>query len=567
MAEKRTRMREQRFWVGAILVLVSGNSAWAESVDAYDSYGVVIEDDAASAVDDYGYDIVIDGESSSDPLSSMRGMAREGRNQKAWYDDWSQYVFGTSGSSYQQGSGYRRESASVLLGFEVPFSDGRVYMSGYHSYSGVEFERTLLGPITLNLAEENVHIPPQRARFSDVDTDFADAFVQYDISGVVFVVGRRRVIWGQFDLISPLNLVLPLTTQQPLPVSDKINFVVPQDGVSVGFFLGERWNIEAHYFHRIRVDPLLSLAAGSSSDVVYAPLEGNEEITVLSLRPAKEDDIESHHQYAVRVLYYGERGTFGLTYYDGRIGFEYGGGGQIQVDTIGDDVIYNVERSIDLPRVQQVAFEAAVPMGVWIWKMEAVYQKTSVHFPAFSYSSRDTILNVFWGEQLPLYIEYLEEALQHNGGRLYVEARQMYLGIGVDARLSSFDVNCVISFSLTDLGSSGTRLLRLSNRALGLEQDRFDVVPIIHLGYRFGDEDRYQVGVTGGLVGLAEGVAAYFSATIGDNWTVTVGIDSLKYLSDGFLNESQGVDTFHYGIFRRSTDREYGARTSLVYRF
>ena len=551
------------FWMGATLlgVVISSNWAWAESADALDAYDVVIEDEGTAEAGAYGYDLVIEDDGQPSALSSMRGMAES----KAWYDGWRQHVFGTSGGSYQQGSGYRRESASLLAGFELPFKDGRIYVSGYHAYSGVEFEQTLLGPVAVNLRENNISIPRTRLRFSDVDSDLADAFVQYDVAGVVFVVGRRRVIWGQFDLVSPLNLILPLTTQQPLPGSDKINFVVPQDGVSVGFFLGERWNIEAHYFYRTRVDPLLSLAARSASDVTYELV--NERFEILSRRSASVEDIESHHQYAFRVLYYGEVGTFGLTYYDGRIGFEYGGGGHIQVDSMGDDVVYNVKRSVDLPRVHQVALEAAVPVGRWIWKAEAVYQKTTLNFPAFSYSSRDGLLALFWGDELPVYVEYLEEALQHNGGRLYVEARQMYLGVGVDARLRNIDLNCIVSFSLTQLDDGGSRLLRLSNRSLGLERDRFDVVPIVHLGYRFGDEDRYQVGVAGGLVGLAEGAAAYFSARIGDNWTVTVGADSLKYLSDEFLNESRDIGLFQGSLFRRADEREYGVRTSIVYRF
>ena len=83
-------------------------------------YGVVIEE-GTGGIGDYG--VLIEDET-------------DNRDEGI---DYSRYVFGTTGGSFSYGSGSRREDASLLLGFEIPFDagKGRVYVSGYHYYGAL----------------------------------------------------------------------------------------------------------------------------------------------------------------------------------------------------------------------------------------------------------------------------------------------------------------------------------------------------------------------------------------------------------------------------------------------
>ena len=407
-----------------------------------------------------------------------------------------------------------------------------------------------------------------RVDFNDVETDLSDAFVQYEIfPNGVLILGRRRVIWGQFDLVSPLNLVLPLSTRHVIAGSDKINYAIPQDGASLDFYLGERLRVNLHYFYRTRIDPLLHKAVETSSDLIYDIADNG--FSILSARSASSGDVESHHQYALRLLYYGDWGTVGFTYYDGRIGFNYNGQGNVERVQHDELTFYNVDRNIDLPQVQQWAVEASVPLSHWIVKAEALYQETSLSFPAFSYSSDNPFLPVLWGEErLRLYVNYLDEILRNNGGRLAVDIRQFYIGVGVDARLPNWDINCILAFSFITLGDEGRRLLRYAHDVFDSDKGRLDVFPIVHIGYRFGEDDRYHVGVAGGMVGLATGAMAYMQVRLGDNWFFSVNGQSLRYVLDDFISDvSSQSQALVGGYYQRSEERDYSGQLSFVYRF
>ena len=505
------------------------------------------------------YGIVIEDESSLDMESMMSFQ---------WLEDVARRHFGTLGGHYHLGEGYYRRNASLYTGFDVPFAKGgRLYVAGYVRDSSIGFTQEVLPTLASTIELIDPDILQRSLRFSAFDQGVADAFIEYAVTDdIVITIGRKRVLWGQFDLFSPLNILLPLNSERPSSDVEKINVVLPQDQVALTYYVDEHMHVEAYYFYRTQIDPILTRAIGASQDLIYELHDEN--FSVLDLHPSKHRDIERHNNYALRLLYYGEGGIWGLTYREGHRAY-YGVQGRIEVvpPIREGEVTYNVLRDIDLPKVRQWALEAAIPFGAWIVKMESVYQKSAIDLYGASYASRDDILPFLWGEALPTLRDYLTEVVEDNGGRLFFDVERVSLAMGVDARLSSFDINLMVSMTYTHYDDKENRLRRLSNRLSIKGLNRFDIVPGVHVSYRFGDEDKYRVGVGWGHIGHAFGIFSYTRWRFRDNIELSLSFESLQYATDSLLSKIHDGTPFRQGIYIERQARNYGGHMGLTYHF
>ena len=136
--------------------------------------------------------------------------------------------FGTAGSVFVNSSSARASYQSLELGYDTLFAQerGRFYFSGVGTNTGLELDLELteearrenedsIAKVIRDNRErgpDDQKVPEERSAqqvIRELDEDnFAvkDAFVQYNFSdNLQFTTGRRRVAWGQFDLISPVN--------------------------------------------------------------------------------------------------------------------------------------------------------------------------------------------------------------------------------------------------------------------------------------------------------------------------------------------------------------------------
>ena len=196
--------------------------------------------------------------------------------------------------------------------------------------------------------------------------DLRDAFLQYElIDDFVVYVGRRRQVWGQFDLFSPVGILLPVRFQNSAIDYKKTNYVVPQDNASISWFLGERLELQGHFFLSTQIDPLLKEVIEMDSGL----------------------DVEDHKQYAGRLVYRPDWGTVGLTFYKGRSGlFQYDNASLNDPGSLDG-------RSADLPPLTAYAFEMAIPSGRWVWKTEIVYRQSKGDLPSYGGIGSDVTFN------------------------------------------------------------------------------------------------------------------------------------------------------------------------------
>ena len=539
-----------------------------------------LEVGGGGSVDDY--DVIIGGE------PAPRGTRDKPRRRQDDDRDVLDYTFGVVGGNYTFGT-VPRAFVGAELGFDVPFElnnrSGRFYFSGETSRYSADLTLKRDGaraPGDDSCSEDDADGEDEEGRpffcapdkfdvdFDDNNVDISDAFLQYSVlDSLVVSVGRRRIVWGQFDLFSPVGILLPVRAQSLSVDFKKTNFIMPQDNVTLTWFLGERIELRGYFFLTTQLDPLLE-----------------ELIEERGVR-----DPEDHRQYAVRGLYRPDWGTVGFTFYRGRQGVFF----YENASVTGDDEIVSVP--ITIP-ITAYAAELAVPSGRWVWKAEFVYEETKSDLPIpantiirgnpdamdrFSRGSGESdclsaagmsndrhLTNMTERTSFRMQRQYLCSIIYRNSGSFSIDARAIFAGIGVDVRLDRWLLNLGAYF--VDLRDSEQKALRQQgNNSVGKEEEGPDgddtfVFPTLGIVRFFGVDDRYNVGFTGGFLSGAIGLALYTTARIGDNLTFYAGGDVISVLSDQYLEELEG-ETPRGTRYDLDNDLASGFRLGIRYVF
>jgi len=472
----------------------------------------------------------------------------------------SDYFFGDVGGYYSVGE-VERTFVGVEGGFELPFADdGGLFVLAFEAKrSSIELEqrrklftseanlRAMCGARADNDEEralcadgaqdrvlQRLGFPAERSlKVISIDTDIAEAFVHYaPTDGVLVHVGRRQHVWGQFDLFSPVSILLPLRYGNNAVDFKKKNFLVPQDSASLAWFITPNVELQGHFFINTEIDSLLS-------DVI-------EEF-------GGERDVEDHRQYAMRLLYRPSWGTVGLTLYKGRLSAFYYENARLMADGGIDD------EQIDLAPLSAYALELAVPVGSWVWKAEVVYQKTREDItPLISPMGNSDV-----DRATRAYVAYVRE---RNGGSFTSEVDRVLVGLGADARVQGWVVNLGLYMLKAFYDDKGDTLRRLERGAGRDNSDDFIIFPGVNVARRFGRDERYTTGLVGGLIGPILGVSLYGTMRIGDNLTLYGSGEFVSTLADTFIdeanqNEGAGVS------YSFSNDLGVGARFGVRYAF
>ncbi len=81
------------------------------------------------------------------------------------------------------------------------------------------------------------------------EAEVSEAYVSFSpIPQFNVKVGRRKVIWGQFDVFSPVFFTLPVTTQNVSTNFSKVNYALAQDNVQVSLIPHERIELQGYFF-------------------------------------------------------------------------------------------------------------------------------------------------------------------------------------------------------------------------------------------------------------------------------------------------------------------------------
>ena len=491
------------------------------------------------------------------------------------------HVFGSIGGNVFFGSPISRDFVAARLGIDYPFAtsvgSGKIYLEGGYSRRSVSLEQkrsddALLqwDPNTNRYVSRAGDLPATRElEVTASGAEIREAYLQYDPADYLSLsVGYQRPIWGQFDIVSPVNLLLPLEFQSDDPSFDKSSFRMPQPAVSATVFPFERLEVSAYWFPGTNLDPLhQEILDEAGPNTVYV---AGDEFGATETRPRPREDASDYDAYAARAVWYGDALILGLTYFEGRNTlFTFDALPLVPAPVLQEEggTSYDAYSVIDrsaLPSSRAVGVELAVPVGRYTYTVEAFNMMTEADIGALR---REIIPQGATDARSQATRELYQWIVNENGGRGYVDVELYMAGAGFDALYDHWRFGAsgfVVGTSLSGEASEADRLVQAAysedDDSVGFSSE---FLPNAYLFYDFDEERTETIGFVGGFAGPLFGLSTFYTGTWLDNLRYTASLEYAVVLSDLLLDELNSES----GAYELESAASFGARFGVLYEF
>ena len=451
---------------------------------------------------------------------------------------WDQHFYGSIDASYSGigDSSSLRWNSQFRLGFseELGLAQFVLEARAYRSY--VEFV----------LAEtEGDRTVREFTGITDVDeVEILEGYTNIDLNRLLLSFGRKKVVFGQFDLFSPIDIVLPLDLSSTTISFSKVENRLPQNVASAQLFLPRGFEVHYYYFPNLLTDALTS----QFNNAVQYEFNG-------TTRTSSYIDPADENQEAVRLLYVNPQITIGLTFFRGNNFFAQdfvslipGREGYLCQDGVYRErcgaLDENNKRTGDyvhrpsptLPSNNAVGVEVAIPAGRMTYKFEW---------------SRNELQEDIWQVDTlnEHYQEYIGWVIEENDGKEYIDVIQHLYALGFDYYSARRLINFSFLLFEKEYDAHAQRGKDLA------EQSGFDaggnsfVIPIFHIAGNYGTNLDHRVGWVLGSVGFASGTSVYYQNTVIDSLLLWLSFDFLDY-----RNDSNIVDAIEEDEQRKQED-------------
>ena len=499
------------------------------------------------------------------------------------------------GGAFEQGFGFG--SASFDYPFTLLSRKGRLFVAGGYSYRQVEltldFEEDFpnigfaddmaLADRRLELEEpessdcsftpienptdDQVRNTRRTCEFdikvTDSSGELREAFLEYEIiPDLVVSVGRRRPVWGQFDVFSVTNSLLPLEFQSREFGFSNNNLGYPQDVAILTYFPTERIEVSGYLFLQTTLDPILEkglrggsysiLQEGSCADEIECENEIDDGRIFRRVELPFSGDLEGEDKlnYAARAVWRSDYLTLGFTFNYGRAAL-FGAFNRLPsverfclagMDCGDDDNLlgYNVRDRLVLGAATSFGAEISIPINQWTIKAEFVYIQEQadigVRTQRRTECPPEDIQDMF-AQQCRIRLidegRLFEWIRDMNGGRGYVDVDTLMGQLGVDVRYDRWNFGLSVIFFQAILSSQADRANDLYKAAFPgddspLDSSSFEGIPFptAYVFYDFGVEKEHTIGFAGGFLGVVAGVSVFYTGSkLFDehfNWTASV---------------------------------------------
>ncbi len=501
------------------------------------------------------------------------------------------------GSAFEQGFGFGS------AGFDYPFTffsrRGRIFVEGGYSYREVELTLSFEESFP-NVGNDQARIEARRDELEATDSDCApvnpddveistfrrtcefnikvtdssgelrEAFLEYEVfPDVVVAVGRQRPVWGQFDVFSVTNALLPIEVQTRQFGFSNNNLRFPQDAVIVSYFPTERIELSGYLFLQTSLDPLLEegLRGGNynllrDTDLVDTDLVACDEVQDLSGVSDCEFEIggdlagEDRLGYAARALWRTDYATIGFTFNQGRYSL-LGTFNRLPIVSrfcrdgldCGDDanlIGYNVQDRLILGESRSFGFEISIPLREWTIKGEFVYNQSQTDIGVFTQRRRQCPPQNPVNDCQP-FDAFFNWIVRDNRGRGYVDVDAIMVQLGFDARYDRWNFGLSILLFQSLLSGEADRANDLYKAAFPgndsqLDEGDFDGIPLptVYVFYDFGLEKEHTVGLAGGFLGIVAGVSVFYTGSklFNEHLNWTAAVDYTTSLASQLIADS-----------------------------
>ncbi len=469
-----------------------------------------------------------------------------GRNKERQTSTYLEKVIsGEIGAIYSTNSNTKKTSVAMVLRYEDLFYEF-IRLKLEYRYTHLNFEKKL---VRRDNAPAN--LPSSKTvKETHSSSDLREAYINLDMGKYADIsIGRQVIVWGQFELLSPMDMLLPTDYSARTVGLLKAQNRLPQDSVVLNLYPTSKIKLSTYYFPQITRDPLLQELF--DRDVIYTN-DGRQEID----QPDKDDE----PQKAIKATYFGDSFTFGVLYYDGwEDGYtelEY----LVLKDRERPDQDLDYDERYIVRKVKATGFELAIPKNRWTWKIEATQQKDTIEFDPMDLNNYD----IATGERR----DFLHWIVNENGGRNFVPVWRNWMAIGFDYNSKKWQTNFIVLNVGEDIIGSENKRRMKQNFALTNEDEDIsynDVyrepvkyqLPAIHTARYFDKDKNTALGAGLGIVGEGYKFFTYFTSTIGDSFSYGVSLEALDVETDRKLAD----DEYDVEVFQQLT-RVFG-----VYKF
>lgn len=494
-----------------------------------------------------------------------------------------EYMFGRIGAEALFGDPVSHRFLAARLGIDYPLGGdagtGRIYIEGGYAHRSASLKQKRSNDTELvwdpgagSYTSRPSELPESREL--DVSTSevaLREAYLELEpAENLSLAFGYQRPIWGQFDIVSPVNLLLPLEFQSEDLSYSKAAYRTPQPTVSATMFPHERLELGGYWFFGTELDPL--------HEEILEEADGDTEVYVAGTYGATEtrarprEDVNGYKAHALRGVWYGDSLTFGVTYYKGRntlFAFDElplvehvrqtraANGNTRQFDA------YSViERSV-LPTSQALGLEISVPVGRWTWKGEAFHMSTQADIGGLR---RENIASGAMDVRSRAIRSLYEWTVDENGGRGYVDVDLVMAGAGFDALYDDWRFGTSVFAVGTRLGDKAKEAEQLAETAYSDDDavgTSTTLLPNAYVIRDFNDERTRSAGLVGGFAGPFFGLSAFFTSTWLDGWRWTASVEYATALGDQLLDELNSES----GAYEIEEDASLGVGIGLLYEF
>ncbi len=363
---------------------------------------------------------------------------------------------------------------------------------------------------------------------------FKEAYVDVSLGRYASVsVGKQVIVWGQFDILSPIDAVLPFVESSGIMSMSKAQNRLPMNVGILKLYPTDKLHIEAYYFPQITRDPMVQDIIDDGV-IYYDNNSSNFNNTnfefILSHADVEQPEDEAHH--AFRVIYYGDSFTLGVTKFDG---YEKYFSFNENISNAGTYNLTGVAPKVE--KLNMTGVELSIPVNRWTWKIDYeahTFNESLRGYGAYlEYNSMDA-------EQL----EFNNWVLNQNEGKLYIPIEVQISAIGFEYNSDQWSTSFgLLSFSREFKDSEQKRRYNQSidihARLYGDDGEEVTSIPMFNTT-RYLDEDKEQAwGVAMGMFGGASGLTIYYKDVVAESLTYGISYDYLTYSTDILTEEGR----------------------------
>jgi hypothetical protein len=152
--------------------------------------------------------------------------------------------------------------------------------------------------------------PTQERTVDDSFTELTEGYIQWEpTSFATLRVGRQPIVLGQFEVFSPLMFTVPMKATGTKTKTNKADMSYAQDGLQVSLFPLPQMEVSFTNIPKMRLDPSnqkrfeeFALLRGDFTNF----LPGEDQVEILQ-------DIGENDMNVARIMYFGDRFTFGVS--------------------------------------------------------------------------------------------------------------------------------------------------------------------------------------------------------------------------------------------------------------